>query len=343
MKKKLKIFLIVCLLLIVLLSIWSLLAKTWLFFRSDSSKDIVISVNVTAVGQTLKINKYFTNDYIVDRWDWSPIQRKRIKEIDYDRWDREYWTHSYKKSWKYVVRLSLSHWASRRKFSCNSSSLIPKYWSTVSNVTIISMPSLADGFWDSATNPWDCFFSYFNSEWIITSLPEWSFDTSNITIAGRCFFCWFNHHSWADRYVWLKSLPEWSFDTSNIVVTDDNFFAEFNENWGITKLPEWSFGFSKIKKVWARFFSYFNANWAITSLPEWSFNISNIAKVWNYFFDGFNYNWAIVGLSKWSFNLSNITEVWTHFFCDFNYNWAKEKRRFYWDRQDRFDYEKGWI
>lgn len=317
MKKKLKNFLIICWLLLIF---WYVLI--WLIKNNDS-KDIVISVNVTAANQTLKINKYFANSYVVDWWDWSKIQKKWIKEIDYDWGNREYWTHKYKKRWTYTVRLSLSPWAYRWEFSCNSSSLIPEYWTTVSDVKILSMPSLVDGFWDSATNPWDCFFSYFNSEWIITSLPEWSFDTSNITIAGRCFFCWFNHHSAANRYLWLTSLPEWSFDTSNIMIADDNFFTEFNENWWIKKLPEWSFDLSKITKVWWRFFAYFNANWALTSLPGWSFDISNIITVGTSFFDWFNYNWAITSLPEWSFNISNIRERWKSFFWSFNWNqWA---------------------
>jgi hypothetical protein len=46
--------------------------------------------------------------------------------------------------------------------STTTKPLVPLDHTTVSNVKIIGMPSLADGFGDSATNPGANFFTYFN-------------------------------------------------------------------------------------------------------------------------------------------------------------------------------------
>lgn len=56
------------------------------------------------------------------------------------------------------------------------------------------MPSLAEYFGESAENPGDNFFQFFNYNGALTSLPVESFDTSKITIAGNNFFYYFNYN-----------------------------------------------------------------------------------------------------------------------------------------------------
>jgi len=74
-------------------------------------------------------------------------------------------------------------------------------------------------------------------------LPEWSFNTENITIVRNSFLFAYN-------YKWkLTSLPEWSFNTSNIKIAGENFLGKFNEWWKITKLPEWSLDTSNTKTI----------------------------------------------------------------------------------------------
>ena len=310
---------------------WKFLA-TWNICITNE-KDIVIQATATEDNQTLTVNKYFANAYIVDRWDGSTWN------LTTDT------THTYDVAWIYDIILSLS-WSDRWKFWA-SKALVPKAWTTVTWVKIVYMPSLAEWFWDSATAPWNYFFHYFNNAWALTSLPEWSFDTSNITTAGVNFFTQFNKEwllttlpewsfntiniSWRveEGFFWnfnrrwnLTILPEWSFKIDNITVAWNNFFLTFNTSWSIEALPEWSFNTSNITEVGDRFFCNFNEVWKITSLPEWSFDISNITKVGDSFFNGFNNNWKITSLPEWSFDTSNISwVVWSRFFAWFNNEW----------------------
>jgi hypothetical protein len=83
----------------------------------------------------------------------------------------------------------------------------------------------------SATDVGDNFFSYFNGYGALTSLPEGSFDTSDITTVGNSFFANFNYQGA------LTSLPEGSFDTSNITSAGDRFFYFFNSNGHLIDLP----------------------------------------------------------------------------------------------------------
>jgi len=224
--------------------------------------------------------------------------------------------------------------------------LVPKNGTTVTWVKITYMPSLADGFGDSTTNPGDYFFSYFNSQWALESLPEWSFDTSIITTVGNGFFNRFNQN-WAlirlpeysfnienittvgnDFFSYfnsqwaLESLPEWSFDTSKITSTKDGFFALFNRKWSLMDLPDESFNTSNITEVWSDFFAGFNSNSKIKSLPDESFDTSNITTVGDYFFYQFNRAWGLTSLPTWSFDISKITIAKNYFFMNFNSEWA---------------------
>jgi hypothetical protein len=65
----------------------------------------------------------------------------------------------------------------------------------------------------------------------LTSLPDGSFDTSNITTAEGGFFYSFNQKGA------LTSLPAGSFDTTNIITAGQSFFYYFNQNGEITSLP----------------------------------------------------------------------------------------------------------
>lgn len=319
---------------------WKYLA-TWDVCITNE-KDIVIQATATEENQTLTMNKYFSNDYTVDRWDWTT-------------WDLvAHTTHTYTESWVYNIILSLS-WADRWTFTnsnYDNKSLVPISWTTVTWVQIVYMPSLAEWFWNSADAPWDYFFYFFNADWALTSLPEWSFNTSNITTAWDYFFSCFNGRLlewWA-----LISLPDDSFNLSNITTAWDHFFSYFNSKWDLTSLPIGSFDISNITSAWNFFFNAFNVAWALTSLPNgsfrlstwlttvwnvffWQFNdlwkittlpdgsfdTSNITSVWNFFFDEFNGGgWALTSLPEWSFDLSNITTAWNRFFSYFNSNWA---------------------
>ncbi len=91
------------------------------------------------------------------------------------------------------------------------------------------MPSLAEYFGESAENPGDNFFQFFNFNGALTSLPVESFDTSKITIAGNNFFYYFNYEGA------LTSLPEGSFNTSNITTVGTNFFLDFNNGGELIK------------------------------------------------------------------------------------------------------------
>jgi hypothetical protein len=59
--------------------------------------------------------------------------------------------------------LSLAVANARWKFKYQDKPLVPSDNTTVANVKIISMPSLADGFGDDATSPGSYFFYNFNN------------------------------------------------------------------------------------------------------------------------------------------------------------------------------------
>jgi surface protein len=150
------------------------------------------------------------------------------------------------------------------------------------------------------------FFPYFNEGGALTSLPDGSFDTSNITTVKREGF--FNSFNKGGA---LTSLPVGSFDTSNITTAEGGvFFSDFNNSGALTSLPVGSFDTSNISgSVGFYFFYYFNYNGALTSLPEGSFNTSKITTVGNDFFSYFNNNRNLTSLPDGSFDISNITTL----------------------------------
>jgi hypothetical protein len=72
--------------------------------------------------------------------------------------------HTYSQAGEYTIILSLSG-SNRWTFSSASKPLLPKQDTTVTNVEIISMPSLEEWFGNSATSVESYFFSYFNYNW----------------------------------------------------------------------------------------------------------------------------------------------------------------------------------
>jgi len=284
---------------------WEPAMSDWLYILDPSTNlnNIILRVTVWTANQTLTINKYFdVSNYTVDRWDGTTGTIGA------------HLTKTYNNIGTYYVELQ-NPW-DRWKFAWANNPLIPQSWTTVDNVKIVYMPSLADWFGESASNPGHNFFRFFNHNWSLTTLPAWSFNTSNITSVGNYFFSFFNHN-WS-----LTTLPAWSFNTSNITSVGNYFFSSFNHNWSLTTLPVWSFDTSNITSVGDYFFSFFNHNWSLTTLPAWSFNTSNITSVGNYFFSFFNQAWSLSSLPAWSFNTSNITSVGNYFFSSFNQAWS---------------------
>ena len=272
----------------------------WAVNAQEINKDIVLQATSTEANQTLKINKYFKNAYTVDWGDGTPVTGLTADT-----------THTYSVASGYIITLSTT--ADRWTFQSVSKPLVPTNGTSMTWVKIIQMPSLADWFGVSATAPWDYFFAHFNNWWQLTSLPEGSFDTSNITTAWDDFFRSFNN-GWA-----LTSLPTGSFDTSNITTAWDDFFWYFNSRWQLTILPKDSFNINNINIVGDFFFGNFNYNWVLTSLPEKSFRLSTwLTTVGDEFFVGFNSEWQLMSLPDGSFDTSNITKVWYRFFSYFN-------------------------
>ena len=277
----------------------------WVVNAQEINKDIILEATSTEANQTLKINKYFANAYTVDRWDGSPVENLT-----------EATGHVYSVISGYTITLSLTGGASRWTFYENSKTLVPMSGTTMTWVKITYMPSLADWFWPNATSVGNYFFYRFNSEWAITSLPIWSFDTSHITTVWVHFFSSFNN-SWK-----LATLPAWSFDISNITSVGMSFFMGFNMDWSLTSLPAWSFNFSTwLTSAANYFFFHFNDGWKLTNLPAWSFDTSKLTSASSYFFANFNRNWQLTSLSTWSFNLSRLTTAGGYFFYEFNNAW----------------------
>lgn len=162
------------------------------------------------------------------------------------------------------------------------------------------------------------FFNSFNNSGALTSLPAGSFNTGNISRVNRWFFSSFNAKGA------LTSLPAGSFDTSKITSVKEYFFNGFNSQGALTSLPAGSFDTSNITTASESFFYDFNSQGALTSLPAGSFDTSNITTVaGDQFFRSFNTSGALTSLPEGSFNISNITSVnGSNFFGNFNQSGA---------------------
>jgi hypothetical protein len=264
---------------------------------------IVLSANVVNDDQTVRVTKYFANDYSVDWGDGSSVENV-VSNI----------THTYSTADVYSITLKSANIAVDTPywtFKSTTLPLIPTYGTTATDIEITSMPPM-QAFMSSNATAGDNFFSQFNTSGALVSLPKGSFDISNITNVGDSFFSGFNNGGA------LVSLPEGSFDTSNITSVGSRFFSSFCSDGVLASLPEGSFDISAISSVGEYFFFDFNWHGFLVSLPEGSFNIRSITKAADYFFYGFNNGGALVSLPEGSFNTNNITRAGIDFFSRFN-------------------------
>ena len=279
----------------------------------DHTKDIVMEVTVTEPNQVLAIYKYFANDYTIDWWiDDGVIEVSQ---------DSTYF-YTYGSIWTYVVRLALADWEDRWTFNnqwwWSRQWLVPKdaYNTTVSNVKIISMPSLADWFGASATNPWNNFFANFNYNWAITELPEWSFDTSSITQAWDDFFYSFNY-KWA-----ITEVPYWWFRTENIGEHWYSFFEDSNRFWAITcpnSQQLYRLRCLSEEETWVHYKNWYieltdgDETIYIKDKNQWATKIANTDdNNYSAFYDQDGYNWW----SEYYSNEDNVASFW-----DYYYRW----------------------
>lgn len=200
---------------------WKKLEEVWYWWKKVrpteyTGSDIEITVVITLAWQTILVNNYFKNPFVVDWGDWT---------INSNSW----WLHTYNQPWIYKILLSLSWWYKRRTFWNARGPLIPKNRTTASDVYISKMPKLQDWFWPIWNDIWSYFFDNFNSSWAITALPHGSFDTSYIERTGRDCFEYFN------RFGNLSALPSGSFNFENTVFAGSYFFNEFNYMWALAR------------------------------------------------------------------------------------------------------------
>ncbi|MDR0875837.1 MAG: InlB B-repeat-containing protein [Clostridiales Family XIII bacterium] len=176
---------------------------------ADNDRQDVISLTFTDSGTATIYNKW-TTTIIVNGGDQTNIDVNADSSIDVIV------------SVNDVVTITESENDTFREWGSNV------YSPLVENVDceLTAIPAMNVFTEDTAgTTAGNYFFYRFNSGGALTSLPEGSFDTSDITHAEDNFFCGFN----ADGD--LTSLPEGSFNTSNITVADNGFFDRFND-WG---------------------------------------------------------------------------------------------------------------
>lgn len=126
-------------------------------------------------------------------------------------------------------------------------------------VELLSMPTLNAFTTDAeGTTAGDYFFAYFNYNGSIISLPDGSFDTSNIEKCGNYFFYQFNSHPSNSNVETFDTLPAYSFELSGMKTIGTYFFAYFNQYGKIKILPYGSFNTSSIENNAANAFYYFN-------------------------------------------------------------------------------------
>lgn len=278
--------------------------KIWFFFLSTfilgsvsfaNELDIIIEFEATEIGQTIHINPYFSNSFTINENNINNGYTFVSQSIG-------------------TQTITLSTNENKWKFKQNyQQALIPQNETTVKNVKIISMPSI-DQWFASWGNADQSFFSYFNYQWAITGLPEWSFDTSNIQNVQGSFFESFNEEGL------LTKLPENSFQTTKIGYAQDNFFKNFNKNGHLATLPQNSFQLQNLRGANNNFFVGFNEWWDLTHLPAWSFQTQNISYASNYFFANFNKNGKLTTLPEGSFQTQQLNSIGTHVFESFNEN-----------------------
>jgi hypothetical protein len=295
---------------------------------------IELKVVITAANQTVVLNEYFANAFAVD---WGDGSSEPVTGTI---------THPYAATGTYTIRLTSALYGQYQAWAFSASGYLPlisKPGTTAASVSVSYMPPM-ERFQPNASSAPDYFFTYFNSDGALSSLPAGSFDISSITAAGDFFFAAFNSDgalsslpagsfnissitSVGDFFFTrfnsrgsLSSLPVGSFDTSSITTAGDYFFATFNQDGHLVDLPAGSFDTSSITTAGESFFDSFNRNGPLASLPAGSFNISSITIAGEFFFADFNYEGALASLPVASFNTSSITRADDNFFAYFNYD-----------------------
>lgn len=161
----------------------------------------------------------------------------------------------------------------------------------------------------------DYFFYGFNSGGSITSYPEGSFDTSEITTFGDQCFRYFNRYNTV-----ITSLPEGSFRFDSMVKAGTHFCQNFNrEATGLKTLPAGSFRFPELVEVGGNMFSSFNLQGAFIKLPVGSFQFPKLKTIngsFAYFFNGTR--GQLTKLPKDSFDMSAVTTAPESMFEAFN-------------------------
>ena len=97
-----------------------------LYAAWEPTKTIMLEATATQANQTLKINKYFANEYTVDWWDGSPIEA-----VSADK------SHTYSDAWTYIITLSTT--SDRWTFQNVRKPLVPKDGTSMTWVNIIYM------------------------------------------------------------------------------------------------------------------------------------------------------------------------------------------------------------
>ena len=269
--------------------------------KPTDQKEIELLATVTSANQTVTINPYFKNEFMVSWWDqeWELYELVNTKI-----------SHSYHTAGEYHIKLVIKN-SEKWSFKNTTEALFPKKWTTVSSLDIITFPDMFH-FSKSENNIWNDFFGYFNYQGAITSLPEKSFDLSDIITVWNHFFSSFNQ--WGN----LTTLPEWSFKLNSITSVGNGFFDQFNAEGALQSLPEDSFQFPNIATVENDFFSSFNREGQIKTLPNKSFDLLSLTNVGDNFFASFNAKGNLQTLPNNSFNTYAIEKVGDKFFSSFN-------------------------
>jgi len=122
--------------------------------------DIQLTVITTGANQTVTVNRYFSNAHTINWGDGSPTVNHTAGA-----------TKTYTGAGTYTITLALTGSATRWTFH-GGMTLVPKIWTTASNVYVSYMPALSDYFGNNATNVGNNFFFGFNANGSLTSLPS---------------------------------------------------------------------------------------------------------------------------------------------------------------------------
>jgi hypothetical protein len=286
----------------------SAVSSNYLFTQPEIFVEIVqplvLEATITAPGQQVQLNRYFTNDYTVDWGDGTGLETMITSQLP---------PHTYANDGTYRITLTSARSTVRRwTFHGASIPLVPTLGTTATDVKAVAWPQMRV-FMANDNTADNAFFESFNRTGALTELAAGSFDISDIETTGTAFFAAFNASGK------LTSLPDGSFNTGNITSIGGAFFSTFNGSGQLTALPLNSFGTSGITEAGINFFQAFNAGGQLSSLPPGSFDTSNIESAGNSLFNSFNSGGQLTSLPDGSFNMTALTSVGSFVFQNFNY------------------------